>query len=304
MRLRIALAAALMTASAAIGGPPALQVVATTTDLKALVEAVCGDRVAVTSIVPPNLDAEDYQPRPRDLERLRSASMVVRIGVDYDLWLNRLLAQAANVLLYPGAPGYVDASRAIALLEVRGNAVGPGHAHGSGNPHYWLDPDNAAIITGTIMDSLLLLDPAGARIYERQRIRFLDALAVRQQEWSAQLAPLRGQPLVAYHNSWSYFARHFRLHIAAIVETKPGVPPSPTHLAGVLRLMRDKNVRAIVRQPHEPARSVEYLASRSGAKVIVQAASVGAVPQATGYFALFDHNVGVLAAALRDPLPE
>lgn len=300
MRLRIVVAVALMAGWPAVDAQAALQVVATTTDLKALVEAVGGERVAVTSIVPPNLDAEDYQPRPRDLERLRNANLVVRVGVDYDLWLNRLLAQAANASLYPGAAGHVDASRAVALLEVRGNAVGPGHAHGSGNPHYWLDPANAAIITGTIMDALLLLDPAGGKLYEQRRLRFLDALAARRQEWTRQLAPLRGQPLVAYHNSWSYLARSFRLNIAAIIETKPGVPPSPAHLASVLRLMREQDVRAVIRQPHEPSRNADYLASRSAAKVIVLAASVGAVPQATDYLALFDYNVGVLAALLRD----
>ena len=229
---------------------------------------------------------------------------MVRVGLDYDLWLNRLLAQAANAGLYPGAPGHVDASRAIALLEVRGNPLGQGHAHGSGNPHYWLDPANAVIITGTIMEALLLLDPAGGKSYERRRIRFLDALAAREEEWRARLAPFRGQPVVAYHNSWPYLARHFRLNIAATIETKPGVPPSPAHLAGVLRLMRDKNVRAIIRQPHEAARTAEFLAARSGAKVVPLAASVGAVPQATDYLALFDYNVGALAAALRDPPPQ
>ena len=68
-----------------------IQVVTTTTDLRSLAEAVGGDRIEATSLVPANLDAEDYQPKPQDVLRLKNARIVVRVGLDYDLWLDRLL---------------------------------------------------------------------------------------------------------------------------------------------------------------------------------------------------------------------
>ena len=119
-----------------------VRIVATTNDLKSLAEVVGGDKVSVVSIVPSNVDAEEYQPKPRDLNRLHEATLVLRVGADYDLWMDRLLAQAKRPELTRGGSGYVDCSFAIALLDVRGTQVGPGggHAHGSGNPHYWLDP--------------------------------------------------------------------------------------------------------------------------------------------------------------------
>src|SRR3954468_15161012 len=124
-----------------------IQVVTTTTDLRSLTEAVGGDRVTVISLAPANMDAEDYQPRPQDVLRLKNARLLVRVGLDYDLWADRLLAQAGKPELARGGTGYVDASFAIAVLELRGMSVGAGdgHAHGSGNPHYWLDPKNAEI---------------------------------------------------------------------------------------------------------------------------------------------------------------
>src|ERR1700720_4334317 len=105
--------ALLMTAPGAGLAQAKLRLIATTPDLASLAEAVGGERVAVSSIVPPGLDPEEYQPRPRDLERLRGADAIIRVGVDYDLWLERLLGQAQNATLARGAPGYIDASVAI-----------------------------------------------------------------------------------------------------------------------------------------------------------------------------------------------
>ncbi len=271
------------------------RVVATTTDLRSLVEVVGGDRIAATAIVPPSQDPEEYQPRPQDLQRLRDAALVIRVGVDYDLWLDRLLLQTGNAALGRGGERHADASRAITLLDVRGTAVGPGHPHGNGNPHYWLDPANAEIITGTLLEALLRLDGVNAPYYERRRLAFLEELGLRQQAWARTLASLQGAPMIAYHNNWAYFARRFRLNFAGYVEAKPGVPPSPAHLAGLLSTMRTQAIKVIVRQPHEPERNARFLAERAGARVVTLAASVGSVAEAGTYLSLFDHNVAALA---------
>ena len=276
-----------------------IEVVTTTTDLRSLTEAVGGERVSVVSFVPPNMDAEDYQPKPQDVLRLKNARMLVRVGLDYDLWVDRLLAQAGNIDISRGGPAYVDASFAVTVLELRGMSVGPsdGHAHGSGNPHYWLDPANAEIMTGTILEALTRLDPANAATYDRNRSAFLDRLRTRLATWEARLAPLKGMPIVAYHNSWPYFARRFRLDLAGFVETKPGVPPSPSHLAGIIETMRTRGIRIVVREPQEPDRDIAFVARKAGASVVTLAASVGALPSAGDYIALFDTNVEALASA-------
>src|ERR1051325_6712426 len=235
-----------------------IEVVTTTTDLRSLTEAVGGERVTVASLVPPGMDAEEYQPKPQDALRLKSARAFVRVGLDYDLWADRLLLASPNQMIRRGGPGYVDASYGIATLEVRGMSVGPGdgHAHGNGNPHYWLDPHNAEIITATIAAGLSRIDPAFSAKYEANRAVFLARLNEKRAEWEAKLAPLRGMPLVAYHNSWPYFARRFRLDFIGFIEVKPGVPPSPQHLAGIVRLMKQRGAKIVVREPHAPQRDV------------------------------------------------
>lgn len=282
----------------------AMQVITTTSDLKSLVEAVGGSHVTVTSLVPAGSEAEEYAPRPQDIDRLRTADLVVRIGLDYDLWLDRLLRQTGRTALARGGAAYVDASNAIVLLEVKGGGVsGGGHAHGVGNPHYWLDPANAAVITGNVVEALARLDPVNAKFYERQRNEFLARLDERIKQWSSRLTQLAGKPLITYHNNWPYLARRFRLNFVGTLEPRPGVAPSAAELARLIKRMRDDKVTIIVRHPQEPTRDVDFLARKTGARVAVLAASVGDLPQAQDYFSLFDTNVAALLAALGEPTP-
>src|SRR3954462_15856173 len=155
-----------------------IQVIATTTDLRSLTEAVGGDLIEALSLVPANFAAEDYQPKPQDVLRLKNARLVVRVGLDYDIWFDRLLQAVDARYIQRGGAGYVDGSVGIAALEVRGVSVGPGdgHVHGSANPHYWLDPRNAEFITANILAGLARIHPAHATTYEATRDAFLPRL--------------------------------------------------------------------------------------------------------------------------------
>src|SRR5205085_4553068 len=182
-------------AAAAFAGP--LRLVATTAELQSLAESVGGDAISASHLIPARQDAESFQPRPQDLASVREAQVVLRVGLDDDLWLDRLLRQSGNAGVQRGAPGHVDASVDIALLDVRAGGIGDGHPHGRGNPHYWLDPKNAEIITGTLLEALMRVDPANAKRYEANRLAFLARLDARMDEWSRSLADARPRPLIA-----------------------------------------------------------------------------------------------------------
>jgi ABC-type Zn uptake system ZnuABC Zn-binding protein ZnuA len=279
------------------------RIVATTMDLKSLAEAVGGDLVSATSLVPAGKEPEDYQPKPQDVQRVAGAQLVIRVGLDFDLWFDKLITRSGRSDLRPGQPRHIDGSLSITLLDVHAHGLGSGdgHAHGSGNPHYWLDPKNAEIITGHILERLADLDPANARAYQANRLRFLDRLETRLKLWESGTEPLRGQPIIAYHNTWAYLARRFRLNFVGTIEEKPGVAPSPAHLNKLVQMIRDRSVRILVREPREPERIVEYLAAKSGARIAQLAGSVGAAPGADDYLALFDVNVKALLGALGQP---
>jgi len=272
-----------------------LRLVATTGELCSLARAVGGDAIETSCLVPPGRDGEDFQPRPQDLAVLRTAQVLLRVGVDYDLWLDRPLAESGNAAIRRGGPGYVDASSYVALLDVKAGGIGSdaGHAHGRGNPHYWLNPANAEFITASILEALARVDPANARRYDANRAAFLRVLQARMDEWSRLLA--HPPPLIAYHDTWPYFARRFRLHIVGAIEMRPGVPPSAAHLARLARDAKAAGVGAVIRESYEPERDADFIARASGAKVVVLASSLGGVAQATDYLSLIDYDVRALA---------
>jgi ABC-type Zn uptake system ZnuABC Zn-binding protein ZnuA len=298
--LGLVIAAALLAAASASA---AIRVVATTTDLAALAAAVGGDLVIVESIVPAGIDAEAFEPRPRDLDKLRQADVVVRIGLGYDFWLDMLVARIGNKRIMRGGDAYVDASAGIPLLEIRGQSVvnEGGHAHGVGNPHYWLDPEYA--ITASIGEALVGQAPEHRDRIVANRERFLAALRTRLQKWSEALAPYAGTKFIAYHNSWPYFARRFRLDVIGFIEPKEGVAPSPAHLAGLISLAGTSQVKAILHEPYEPAEASRFVAQKLGVPMLRLAISVGSMPDTRDYLALFDYNVATIANALRTRNP-
>lgn len=278
----------------------AMRVVTTTTDLAALVAAVGGDLVIVDSIVPAGVDPEAFEPHPGDLGKLRQAVLLVRVGLGYDYWLDRIVNQSGEKRLMRGGEAYLDASAGVPLLEIRGQSVvnEGGHAHGVANPHYWLDPENAIIVTAGIAEALVRIAPGqrGAVLANRQR--FLSELESRRERWSRTLAPFAGAKLIAYHNSWPYFARRFRLDVTGFVEPRAGVAPSPAHLAQLIAAGRTAQVRAILHEPYEPEDASRFVAQKLGVPLVRLAISVGSLAGTDDYLALFDYNVATLAKAL------
>ena len=299
-RRGLVIAAALAGFAAAAPISAALRVVTTTTDLAALAAAVGGELVTVESIVPAGADPEAFTPRPGDLGKLRQAALLVRVGLGYDYWLDALVNRIGEQRLMRGGEAYVDASAGIPLLELRGQSVvnEGGHAHGVANPHYWLDPDNAIIVTAGIAAALVRIAPAQRDAIFANRQRFLADLEARGTRWRRTLAPLAGVKLIAYHNSWPYFARRFRLDITAFIEPKAGVAPSPAHLARLIAAGRNAGVRGILHEPYEPDEVSRFVAQRLAVPMVRLAISVGSLAGTDDYLALLDYNVATLANAL------
>jgi ABC-type Zn uptake system ZnuABC Zn-binding protein ZnuA len=278
-----------------------LEIVTTTSDIKNLIEIIGKQRVNVSAIVPPNLDAEEYQPKAQDLIKLKNAKIVFRVGVDYDLWFDPIVKRSQNQSIQKGLGSNIDCSTNIALLDVRGIQVSGtgGHSHGSGNPHYWLDPLNAEIITKTILNSLVSIDPSGEKEYINARQEFLDELRIKMNVWQSKIKSIQGKPIFAYHNNWAYFARRFRLNIAGYIEPKPGIPPSAAHLNKLISYGKSNEVKIIIRKSNESARSADFLAEKIGARVAILEGSVGANDKINNYFQLFDYNIAELINTYR-----
>lgn len=297
------LALLLLPATLAWAGGP-LRVVTTSTDLRALVEVVGGSRVRVDSLAPALHDPHTVEVTPRQFATLKGADLLVRIGLDHEPWLARILRAVNDPRFTRGSPNDLDTSRSVELLQTETPRVRSErgvHVHGFGNPHFWLDPENAGPTTAAILDALVRLAPADRREFEANRARFLERLRAGLTRWSRDLAPYRGTRVVVVHDTWPYFARRFGLVVVAAVEPTPGVPPSPTSLATLVERMRQTGLKVLLAEPSSNAALVRDVATRTGAIVITLVPSVSGDPAASDYVALFDLNVKRLVQALGAP---
>ncbi|MFB0517401.1 MAG: metal ABC transporter substrate-binding protein [Candidatus Neomarinimicrobiota bacterium] len=277
-----------------------LRVVTTTTDLADMVMVVGGDRVVVKSLSKGTQDPHLVEPRPSMVMQVKGADMLVRIGMDQDLWAQSIIDAARNSKVMYGGEGYVDASRRIEKLQVPTGRVDMrmGDIHIYGNPHYWLDPANANLILEGITDRLCLLLPKGAEYFRQNSQHYAAKIDSAVTEWQRLMQPFAGARIVTYHNSWIYFATRFNLNIVGYIEPKPGIPPTPSHIAALVEIMKDEQVKVIMIEPYYNLRVAETVADRTGARVLILPSSVGGVEGVDTYLELFDYLISKLPEAL------
>ena len=210
-----------------------LKVVTSTTDLYDIARAVGGDKVKAVHISEGYQDPHFVEAKPSFILQLRDADVFAFVGLDLEIgWMPLLLEGARNPKIMLGGPGYLDVSKAIPVLDVPSGNVdrSMGDVHPLGNPHYWLDPENARRIARLFKTRFSDLDHKNEDSYERNEKAFEARVTVAEKTWAADLSEIKGKPVVAWHTSWRYFAEYNGMNIVAFMEPKPGVPPSPSHL--------------------------------------------------------------------------
>lgn len=292
----------LLTASLvwAAQAPAKLVVVATTADVASLAREVGGDLVEITTLARPSEDPHFVDPKPSFIVKLNRAEVLIEGGAELEAgWLPPLLQGARNAKINPGAPGHIRANQGVEMLEVPTVLDrSKGDIHTGGNPHFLVDPVNARIAAGNIAEGFARVDPASAEVYRRNYERFAKELDARLEKWTRQLAPCRGECLVSYHNSWPYFARRFGFKVDLFLEPKPGIPPTPTHLAEVIVKMRQQHAHAIFLDVYLDRRTAETVAARTGATIVPVTQFPGGIKGTEGgYLDLMDYLVEAAAKA-------
>ncbi len=278
----------------------AIRVVTSSQDLEAIAKIIGGDKAVVESLATGDLDLHLVEPRPSMVFKVRQADMVIRIGMDLDMWMDSLIAASRNQKVVYGAPGYVDVSAGIPKLQIPEGKVDAsmGDIHIFGNPHYWLDPVNGIMMAETIMKGFIKVSPENEAVFRKNYTVFVQALGDKIDEWDKKMEPFQGKPLVTYHNSWIYFAQRFRINIVGNVEPKPGLPPTPSHIAKLIEVMKAKDAKIILVDTFFPMQGPRKVAEKTGAAVLGVPSSVGGKPNVKNYFDLFDAIINDLVSAL------
>lgn len=278
-----------------------LEVVTSTTDLYDIAKAVGGARITASHIGEGYQDPHFVEAKPSFVLKLRDADVWAFVGLDLEIgWMPLLINGARNAKVRQGGSGYIDVSSAIPLLDVPQGKVdrSQGDVHPMGNPHYWLDPENGKRIAHLFSKRFSELDPAGAAQYAANDRAFAARLDAAARGWAGNLATIKGKPVVAWHTSWRYFAEYTGMNIVGFMEPKPGVPPSPSHLAGLIQEMKRTGAKVIIMEPFYDRKMADFVARNTGATVLILPPSVGGQKGIDDYISLMTHDIARLAEAV------
>src|SRR5258706_11017565 len=227
---------------------PAINVFACEPEWAALAQELGGDKVAAISAVSPAQDPHRIEARPSLIARIRSADLVICSGSELEVgWLPLLFTQSGNNRVQPGSRGFIEASQLVARLEIpKFVDRSLGDIHPSGNPHVHLDPRNIAKIAEAVTARFAELDAANASTYKSRAETFGQRWSAALQRWQQRAAPLKGVPIVVYHKDLSYLVNWAGMREAGSLEPKPGIPPSPAHLAELVEQMKRSPAKVIV----------------------------------------------------------
>ncbi|MBV9867283.1 MAG: zinc ABC transporter substrate-binding protein [Abitibacteriaceae bacterium] len=274
-------------------------IVATIPELAAIAKEVGGNKVSVYSVARPNRDYHTIEPRPSDVSRVAQAKLVVRTGMQFEMWMDSMANATGNVNLTPGGPGYVNCSLGIKREGMPTTQItgASGDIHIDGNPHFYYDPIYAKFIARNVLKGLLRVDPANAETYRANYTHFNAEIDRRMPGWQKELAPYIGKSVVTYHENFAYFIRRFGLREYGHLEPKPGIPPSAAHINALIQNMKRDGVRAVVIESIYPTRFADVISQQTGAKYVVAPYSIGALGT-TDYFSLIDKLVSSFKQAL------
>ncbi|MBC7690706.1 MAG: zinc ABC transporter substrate-binding protein [Methylotenera sp.] len=274
-----------------------IRVVTTLPSFADIATHVGGDEVDAVSLTKGTQDPHFVDAKPDLILKLNRADLLIRAGLGLeDGWLPPLLTGSRNAKLQTGQDGNLDGSSLIHLKEVPTGKVdrSQGDVHPGGNPHFMLDPRNGGVMAKAIADRLSRLEPSKAAGFHQRADAYAKSLSEKIAIWQKSLASLKGKPVVTYHRSWIYFSDWVGLDEVGFLEPKPGIPPSPDHVAHLINLMKEKKVKLIVMEPYYPIGAAEEVSRQTGAKLVVLPTEVLGTPEAKTYSDVFETIVSKL----------
>jgi zinc/manganese transport system substrate-binding protein len=278
-----------------------IKVVTTIPDLADMTKQVGGDLVDVTSLATGVEDIHAVPMKPSFAVILNRADVVVLVGLEAEhAFLPALLEASRNPKIRRDQPGYIDCSVYVTPLDVPSRIDRSlGDQHPMGNPHINLDPVLGQSMVRAIADGLSRNYPEHASVFKQNAEAYNAKLDTAIASWEKEAAPLRGKKLVSYHPDLLYFAERFGMVPFGTIELRPGVDPTPSHIADLEEQMRRSHVEVVVREKHYPAGLAETVAQRTGAKLVELPVMVGGVPEAKDYMSFIDYNVRTMLKAVQ-----
>lgn len=279
----------------------ALNVFACEPEWASLAQELAGDKAVVYSATTALQDSHRIEARPSLIARMRSAGLVICSGSELEIgWLPLLLTQSGNSRVQPGSPAFIEAAQFVVRIEVpKVVDRSLGDIHPGGNPHIHTDARNVAKVAAVIAERLAQLDPANATVYKSRAASFQERWRVAIERWERTGAKLKDVPVVVFHRDFSYFIRWLGMREAGSLEPRPGIPPTPAHLAGLVEQLKRAPAKAIIYSPYNDPRAAQFLSERTGIPAVMLPFTVGGNEKAKDLFALFEETIALLLAVTK-----
>lgn len=281
----------------------ALRILACEPEWGALAQELGGDLVQVSVATNALQDPHTIQARPSLIARARNADLIVCTGAELEVgWLPILLQQSGNARIQDGQSGNFAAADFVRKLDVPTQLDrAQGDVHAAGNPHIQTDPRNIAAVAQALGARLQQLDAAHASQYARQLASFSQRWQQATARWAQQAAPLKGVAVVSQHKGFVYLYDWLGMQEAAVLEPKPGVEPTVSHLQKVRAVLKATPARMVLYAAYQDPRPSEWLSQSAGIPAVKIPFTVGGTEGAKDLFALFDDTLARLLAARGKP---
>ena len=251
----LALAALLSTSAASALADDKTKVVTTFTVIADMARNVAGEAADVESITKPGAEIHNYQPTPHDLLRARDADLVLRNGLNLELWFDKFLANLGDI------PN-VTVSEGVEPMSIAGGAY-----EGKPNPHAWMSLDNAVIYVENIRKALSEIDPENAETYAANAAAYTQKLKAAVEPIREQLAALPEEQrwLVTSEGAFSYLARDFGLKELYLWPVNADSQGTPQQVRAVIDAVRENNIKVIFSESTVSSDPAEQVARETGA---------------------------------------
>jgi len=219
-----------------------LNVLTTTTDLKSLVKTVAQDKVDVDSLCKGTQDPHFLEAKPSYSLKANRADLMISIGLDLEVgWLPLIMAGTRNPAIIRN---HLVAGNFVSTLEKPAGVLSRsmGDVHPQGNPHILLDPLNAIIVAEKIKEKLSVMDKENEAFYQKNFDNFSAEVKKKLKEWEKY----SGKKVITYHPTLTYLYNRFKIQNMAILEPKPGIPPTASHILDVMKTAQKENVKLAI----------------------------------------------------------
>ncbi len=224
----------------------------------------------------------DYQLTPDDMKTISNADIFVVNGAGMESFMDKVIKEKPNLKI-------VVASEGMELIRGAGEP----------NPHVWVSISLHARQIANIAAGLSKFDPSNADAYRKNADAYIGRLSALSKKMNEELKDLKTRDIITFHEAFPYFAREFKLNIAAVIEREPGSEPDAREMAKTIDLIRKSKVKVLFAEPQYSQKSAEAISRETGAKLFILDPAVGGPSEPGAYLAIMEKNLEVLKKAMK-----